>query len=55
LVDFGIAKLKKTNGQVAIRAHSMNGNAYRLIVGKLEGTRPLRRPSYKVVDNIKIV
>jgi hypothetical protein len=29
-------------------------NAYRLIVGKLEGKRPLRRPRRRCVDNIKM-
>jgi hypothetical protein len=29
-------------------------NAYRLLVGKLEGKRPLGRPQRKWVDNIKI-
>jgi hypothetical protein len=30
------------------------GNAGRVLVGKLEGKRPLRRPSYRWVDNIKM-
>jgi hypothetical protein len=29
-------------------------NAYRILVGKLEGKRPLGRPRRKWVDNIKI-
>jgi hypothetical protein len=29
-------------------------NAYRLLVGKLEGKRPLGRPRRRWVDNIKI-
>jgi hypothetical protein len=29
-------------------------NAYRILVGKLEGKRPLGRPRYKWVDNIKM-
>jgi hypothetical protein len=29
-------------------------NAYRILVGKLEGTRPLGRPRRKLVDNIKM-
>jgi hypothetical protein len=29
-------------------------NAYRLLVGKLEGKKPLGRPRYKSVNNIKI-
>jgi hypothetical protein len=28
-------------------------NAYRLLVGKPEGKRPLGRPTYRWVDNIK--
>jgi hypothetical protein len=29
-------------------------NAYRILVGKLEGKRPLGRPRRRWVDNIKI-
>jgi hypothetical protein len=29
-------------------------NAYRLLVGKPEGKRPLRRPTRRWVDNIKM-
>jgi hypothetical protein len=29
-------------------------NAYRLLVGKPEGKRPLRRPRHKWVDNIRM-
>jgi hypothetical protein len=29
-------------------------NAYMILVGKLEGKRPLGRPRRKLVDNIKI-
>jgi hypothetical protein len=29
-------------------------NAYRLLVGKPEGKRPLGRPRYKLVDNVKM-
>jgi hypothetical protein len=31
-----------------------NRNAYRILVGKLEGKRPLGRPRHKWVYNIKI-
>jgi hypothetical protein len=39
------------------RACSTNGgktNAYRILVGKPEGSRPLGRPRRRWVDNIKI-
>jgi hypothetical protein len=39
------------------RAHGTNGekkNAYRLLVGKPEGKRPLERPRRGWVDNIKM-
>jgi hypothetical protein len=29
-------------------------NAYRILVGKPEGKRPLERPRYRWVDNIKM-
>jgi hypothetical protein len=31
-----------------------NKNAYRILVGKQEGKRPLGRPKHRWVDNIKI-
>jgi hypothetical protein len=39
------------------RAYSTNGgerNAYRILVGKHEGKRPLGRPRLRWVDNIKL-
>jgi hypothetical protein len=30
------------------------GNVYRLLVGKLEGKRPLGRPRHRWIDNIKM-
>jgi hypothetical protein len=39
------------------RACSTNGekrNAYRILVGKLEGSRPLERPRRRWVENIKM-
>jgi hypothetical protein len=39
------------------RACSMNGakrSAYRILVGKPEGKRPLGRPSCRWVDNLKM-
>jgi hypothetical protein len=29
-------------------------NAYRILMGEPEGKRPLRRPRYRCVDNIKM-
>jgi PAS domain-containing protein len=40
------------------RACSMNGeerNAYRILVGKVEGKSPLGRPRCSWVDNIKMI
>jgi hypothetical protein len=31
------------------------GNAYRILVGKPKGKRPLGRPRRRLVDNIKIL
>jgi hypothetical protein len=31
------------------------GNAYRLLVGKPEGKRPIGRPGHRWVDDIKMV
>jgi len=31
-----------------------NGNPYRILMGKPEGRRPLRRPKYKWEDNTKM-
>jgi hypothetical protein len=31
-----------------------NRNAYRILVGKLDGKRPLGRPRYRWVDSIKM-
>jgi hypothetical protein len=39
------------------RAFRMNGdkrNAYRILVGKLQGMRPLGRPRHKWLNNIKM-
>jgi hypothetical protein len=39
------------------RAYSTNGekiNACRILVGKLEGKRPVGRPMHRWADNIKI-
>jgi hypothetical protein len=41
-----MGKTCSTNGETR--------NAYRILVGKPEGKRPLRRPRHKWVDNIKI-
>jgi hypothetical protein len=34
--------------------HGETRNAYRIMVGKPEGKRPLERPRYRWVDNIKM-
>jgi hypothetical protein len=39
-------------GNVARMREKMN--AYRTLLGKPEGNRPLRRPRYRWVDNIKM-
>jgi hypothetical protein len=44
-------KLKKDEMGVAC---STNRGAYRLLVGKPEGKRPLGRPRHRWMDNIKI-
>jgi hypothetical protein len=36
------------------RVCSKNRNAYRVLVGKPEGKRPLRRPRRRWVDNIRM-
>jgi hypothetical protein len=38
----------------AYSTNGENGNAYRLLPGKLEGKRPLGRPRRRWVDNIRI-
>jgi len=35
-------------------AHSGGGVAYRVLVGKPEGKKPLGRPRHRLEDNIKI-
>jgi hypothetical protein len=37
----------------ACRAHREMKNAYKILVGKLEETRPLGRPRRKWLDNIR--
>jgi hypothetical protein len=37
------------------RKNGEKRNAYRILVGKPEGKRPLVRPRHRWVDNIKIV
>jgi hypothetical protein len=43
---------KKWAGHV--RQIGAKRNAYRILVGKPEGKRPLRRPRHRWVDNIKM-
>jgi hypothetical protein len=38
----------------ACSTHGEKRNAYRILVGKLEGRRPLGRPSRRWVDNTKM-
>jgi hypothetical protein len=38
----------------ACSTHREKRNAYRILVGKLEGKRPTERPKLKWEDNIKI-
>jgi hypothetical protein len=38
----------------ACRANGARRNAYRILVGKPEGKRPLGRPRRRRVDNIKV-
>jgi hypothetical protein len=44
--DDDMGRACSTNGE--------KGNAYRLLVGKSEGKRPLGRPTRTYVDNIKL-
>jgi hypothetical protein len=36
------------------RTNGEKTNAYRILVGKPEGKRPVGRPRYRLVDNIKM-
>jgi hypothetical protein len=38
----------------ACRTNGETTNAYRILVGKQEGKRPLRRPRCRLVDNFKM-
>jgi hypothetical protein len=51
-----IRMIKSRSVRLEGRATRMgeNKNAYRILVGKPEGKRPLRRPRRRWVDNIKI-
>jgi hypothetical protein len=53
---FEVKTEKKQEDEMGV-ARSTNGekrNAYRLLVGKSEGKRPLGRPRRRLVDNIKM-
>jgi hypothetical protein len=39
---------------MAYSTHGEKRNAYRILVGKLDGRRPLRRPRRRWVNNIKM-
>jgi hypothetical protein len=50
----GIIKSKRIRWAGHIARMGEKRNAYRLLVGKLEGTRLLKRPTRRWVDNIRI-
>jgi hypothetical protein len=39
---------------MAFSMHGEKRNAYRVLVGKQEGKRPLERPGHRLEDNIKM-
>jgi hypothetical protein len=45
---------RRTDGRREVGAMGETRNAYRILVGKPEGKRPLGRPRSRLVDNIKI-
>jgi hypothetical protein len=47
-------KSKRIRWTVHVARIGPNSHAYRILVGKPEGTRPLRRRRHGWVDNIKI-
>jgi hypothetical protein len=52
ILDGSLFGRKRWAGHVARMGE--NRNVYRILVGKPEGKRPLRRPRHRWVDNIKI-
>jgi hypothetical protein len=51
--NFGI-RVPTSKIEAAAASEILNRNAYRIMVGKPEGKRPLRRPRRRWVDNIKM-
>jgi hypothetical protein len=49
-----IIKLRRMRWAGHVARMGEKRNAYRLLVGKLEGKRPLRRPRRRWVDNIRM-
>jgi hypothetical protein len=47
-------KSRKTRWAGHVARMGEKRNAYRILVGKPEGKRPLRRPRYRWMDNVKI-
>jgi hypothetical protein len=49
-----IMKARRMRGAGHVTRMSMKRNAYRLLVGKPEGRRPLGRPRRRWLDNIRM-
>jgi hypothetical protein len=49
-----IIKSKSIRWAVHVARRGEKRNAYRLLVGKPEGKRPLGRPRHRLVDNIRM-
>jgi hypothetical protein len=47
-------QVKENEMVTACSTHGEKSNTYRILVGKLEGKGPLRRPSRRREDNIKM-
>jgi hypothetical protein len=47
-------EIKEDEMDRACSTNGVNRNAYRILVGKPEGKRPLGRPRSRTADNIKI-
>jgi hypothetical protein len=51
---FGPKRDEVTRGWRKLHNEEFRGNAYRLLVGKSEGKRPLGRPRRRSVDDVKM-